>query len=815
MPGGGPQSAPARGSGALRSGNQDCAAPAASFRRRRLARRPGYMRSTAGPQIGFLAPAVGTPFWPQGEVCSEKSESRTAQCALDSGSQWQGPSAGSPVPKGTTASILTSLGHLRLALSPVRGATGLFGIQLRAAAKLPNRITRSCGPGNISCQGELPSMDSAEPPDLSWDAACSEGARGTWTKGCLASEEVSSDSCSLASGLKAPSAPEGCQDAFTSSFSFIRLSLGSAGERGEAEGCPPSREAKAPCQSLEETEAMAADLERPHADLRLLSLSCSLKTAQGPEHCVQAAGGSPSLACEKLALLATDTASSCFQGNILGDALPSDLLLRKCESVLLDCLLSHRRQLEVKSLRLNLQKLQEKAIEDDDFDKAEMLKQKLEELEKEKSDLQFQLPSRQPALRSLLHQLGAQAQAALHRALQVGSDSPQTTLRTELKPLVPTAQDHLHVAITRRDWLLQEKQQLQREIEALQARMSVLEAKDHRLRKEIDELEQLLPWQGCDLTPLVGRLSLGELQEVSKDLQDTLALANQIPLRAEPPETIKSLQDRIKSLNLSLKEITAKVCMSEELCSTLRKKVNDIETQLPGLLEAKMLAISGNHFCMAKELTEDITSLTSEREGLKGLLNKLLVLSSRNVKKLGSIREDYDRLRRELDHGETAYETSVKEKTMKYMAVLEDKLHSCKCPLLGKVWEADLEACQLFIQSLQLQEGRDNQSADDEKQVDDLGGAIPPRLHCEHERKTPLEALEEWKAHLTTSPHCAITEQKEESYIFSAELGEKCEAIGKKLLYLEDQLHTAIHSHDEELIHILSSCRLKTCQDIL
>ena len=33
--------------------------------------------------------------------------------------------------------------------------------------------------------------------------------------------------------------------------------------------------------------------------------------------------------------------------------------------------------------------------------------------------------------------------------------------------------------------------------------------------------------------------------------------------------------------------------MSERLCSALRKKVNDIETQLPALFEAKMLAISG------------------------------------------------------------------------------------------------------------------------------------------------------------------------------------------------------------------------------
>lgn len=64
---------------------------------------------------------------------------------------------------------------------------------------------------------------------------------------------------------------------------------------------------------------------------------------------------------------------------------------------------------------------------------------------------------------------------------------------------------------------------------------------------------------------------------------------------------------------------------------------------------------AGNHFCTAKELTEEIRSLTLEREGLEGLLHKLLVLSSRNVQKLGSVKEDYSRLRQELDQGRAAY----------------------------------------------------------------------------------------------------------------------------------------------------------------
>lgn len=69
--------------------------------------------------------------------------------------------------------------------------------------------------------------------------------------------------------------------------------------------------------------------------------------------------------------------------------------------------------------------------------------------------------------------------------------------------------------------------------------MSVLEAKDQQLRREIDLQEQLLLWQGCDLSPLMAWLSPGELQEVQEAVQDTLALASQVPLPVGPPESIR------------------------------------------------------------------------------------------------------------------------------------------------------------------------------------------------------------------------------------------------------------------------------------
>ncbi|KAF6073216.1 DISC1 scaffold protein [Phyllostomus discolor] len=781
---------------------QDCRPPTAAFRRRRLARKPGYMRREAAPQIRFLSPAVGTSFRAQGGACGEESrhsESRAGrQCGLEPGGQWRGPLVGSLLPRSTAAPAGTFAGHRGLSLAPARGTSGFCGIQFGAGTKPPSRLTRLCGP---RCQGELPPMDSAEASGPRQDATCGEGARGTQTEDWPAPEEVSGSSCGLTSGPKAPSAPASSQAAFTSSFSFIQLSLCAAGERGEAEGCPPFREA-------ENVEAKAASLDRLHEDPRLSPPLFSLKAAQGSADSAQTAGGSPGLVCEPLSALDTGAASCCSQGpSTFKNTAPHwDLLLRKCEPLLLECLLSNRRQLEVNSLRLKLQKLQEKAVEEDDYDNAEALKRRLEDLEEEKNSLHFQLPSRQPALRSLLVYLGAQAEAALRQAAQqAGGEDTPAPLGVE-----PPAQDPLGVAITRRDWLLQEKQQLQKEIAALQARISVLETKDQQLRREIDLQEQLLRWQGCDLSPLMGRLSPSELQEVREAVQDTLALANQIPLPAGPPESIRSLQDRIKPLTLSLKEITAKVCRTERLCSTLRKKVNEIDTQLPALLEAKLLAVSGSHFGTAKELTEEIRSLTSERQGLEGLLHTLSVLSSRNARKLGSIREDYSRLRRDLDHGKTAHETSLKEKAVKYMDVLSDKLRSCTCPLLGRVWGADLEACQLLLQSLQLPEPGGSPSAAEEKQVDDSGGAasatVPGRCpppQSEDERRTPLQALGEWRAQPAPSPPRADSKQREELYIISAELGEKCEAIGQKLLYLEDQLHVAIQNHDEDLIHCL------------
>ncbi|XP_027727593.1 disrupted in schizophrenia 1 protein-like [Vombatus ursinus] len=814
-----------RGSGRSNSGGhspgkQGQLLPTGSFQKKRLARRPGYMRTDTRPRIECLSAAAHPSFNLKelGQSKDGMAELKTCTMARLGDSdlirQGFGSSIGNPILKGSRV-----IGH---------SIPGNFWSQPGSSTKLTDSVTDLTDSSASVCLGSFPPPHRPEVPLDPWEVV--EGIR---TQDPSVQKEAN-NSCDHVGCQQTPTTPPSPHDVFNSSFSFIRLSLRSAGERGEAEGCLLTKEVERTCQSptdvRTENTNVNESVKRQGSsgaceDLRLASQPCDCRSAQGPVGTLLASSTQPEK--EVFSFTHTDAAISCsldsssigssvtsgYESSIMASDHSWDTLVKKYEPVLMDCLLSNRALLKIKSLMLKLQKLQEKAVEEDNYDRAEELKQKLENLEKEKSTLKFQLPSRHPSISSFLDHFGAQVQSALHWATHgVSSEETQPQLRMDTNLTESAVQDRLQVSITRRDWLLQEKQQLQKEIEGLQARMSVLEAKDQQLRRDIEEQERFIQFQDCELTSLLGCVPLGELQEVRKALDDMLALSYEIPFSLELPGTMKSLQEKEQSLSLTIKETTSKVCTSQKLCSSLRKKVNEIETHIPALLEAKMLAVSGNSFSTAKDLTEEIRSLTSEREGLEGLINKLLVLSARNVRKLERIKEDYNRLRQEIEQGETAYENSVKEHTVKYMEILEDKLRSSRSQLLERVWEADLEACQLLIRGFQLQEVSSCVSEGEEIQIDRFEMATPapapvtsllPRPTSEDGLKPFCQPAEEWQATLYPTIQGGGCEQKEESYIISLELREKCEAISEKLLYLEDQLHAAIYSHDEGLVQAL------------
>lgn len=317
------------------------------------------MRSTPGPGIGFFSAGADTPFCvsagDSGEVFHH-SASGAGLCALDFSSQCRGPSLGSPVCKSSPASSVVSVGHLSWAQTSVSRAAGTpahFGIQCRSGTRLTDRL---CNSGDAWLQQECLSMDSGDTPVPSQDAACNEGARSAQATDSSAPAEANGSSCRFQRGSFTPPASSDPHETFVSSFSFIQLSLGSVGERGEAEGCLPSRKAESPHRSHLDMGAEAACSDRPHEDHECLSVSFSPTATQSSTDLAQQARSSFWPEWDMLSSLDFDTGSSlgpmlpgCCgdKGHSSEDAHGWDALLMRWEPVLHDCLQNSSRQLEV------------------------------------------------------------------------------------------------------------------------------------------------------------------------------------------------------------------------------------------------------------------------------------------------------------------------------------------------------------------------------------------------------------------------------------------------------------------------------------
>uniref|UniRef100_A0A3B4AP38 DISC1 scaffold protein n=1 Tax=Periophthalmus magnuspinnatus TaxID=409849 RepID=A0A3B4AP38_9GOBI len=90
-------------------------------------------------------------------------------------------------------------------------------------------------------------------------------------------------------------------------------------------------------------------------------------------------------------------------------------LVKKYDGVLHECLQNNRTHTKIESMMLKLQRLQQKAIQEDDYDAAERFGKKLEELCRERGALRLGLPSRQPTVAQFLQRLSLVVNGALQR----------------------------------------------------------------------------------------------------------------------------------------------------------------------------------------------------------------------------------------------------------------------------------------------------------------------------------------------------------------------------------------------------------------
>ncbi|XP_061645160.1 disrupted in schizophrenia 1 protein isoform X2 [Phyllopteryx taeniolatus] len=534
--------------------------------------------------------------------------------------------------------------------------------------------------------------------------------------------------------------------------------------------------------------------------------------------------------------LDSDTASASSVTSGYESATPSsdqgwDNLIKKYDHVLQNCLHNNRTHTKIESMMLKLQRLQQKAIVDDDYDAAERFGKKLEELYKERGALKLGLPSRQPSVALFLQRLREVVQSALHRA-----DSSQPRSGAEFDA------GERSDAVRSRDRFIQEKRTVEEEIKELQQRLAELKDRSRCLDQQIQQEEQQMEAEELEGSVLRSCTTV-QLQDMSQSLHDLVMSKNRIQISVSPPASMLRLQEQEQALNLSIKEATAKVVMSQKLGSSLRRKVSETETQLLALHEAKLAAISGNDFSSAKELKAEMKAVYQEQERLEALANRLHSLSSGSSQELARMKEQQQQLRQELEHREVQHgttpswqgatgskmrlpsslkpcrktENQLKDNAVKYSELLEDRLRSCSCSGLERIWEADLEACHLFLRGLQLRISICS-GADVDDHLTTTGYASTQMCPKEEEDCAMLTALGgRWcpEANLQNSEFT----KKLEEFLFcmednnpqdvssddeAADLAERCELISDRLMTLEDDLQTAILNRDQTLADILS-----------
>ncbi|XP_067241740.1 disrupted in schizophrenia 1 protein isoform X2 [Chanodichthys erythropterus] len=472
----------------------------------------------------------------------------------------------------------------------------------------------------------------------------------------------------------------------------------------------------------------------------------------------------------------SDSTSSVTSG--YDSATPSsdqsrDGLIKKYEDVLQDCLQNNRTNTKIESIMTKLQRLQHKAVLDDDYDKAERFGKKLEELRRERATLKPGLPSRHPEVTGFLERLRTAVHSALRRTdmdcRQNGDVSDdQGSGSSQIRPQT-------------REKLLETKQRIQKEMCELQRRLQELQEQSRAVEEQLEG-------------PVLRACDSAQLRLTARALDDMTTSEHRPLISMSPPAEILRLQEQERTLSLSIKEATAKAVMSQRLAGSLRRKVSESETQLLALHEAKLAAISGNDFGSAKELKAEIRSVYGERDRLEGLVRKLQALSTGSGDDLTRMKEQHSRIKLELQEREAQYERSLKENTLKYIELLEDRLHSCGCPALEHIWEADLEACHLLLKGLDQR----NPSVSETEDLPSIPGSSSDVLPFTKEEAdcAMLTALGGRWCPEADLQHSEFTKDLCGE---TAELTERCELISNRLHYLEDHLQTAIDNHDKDL----------------
>ncbi|XP_019642426.1 PREDICTED: myosin-11-like isoform X2 [Branchiostoma belcheri] len=303
-----------------------------------------------------------------------------------------------------------------------------------------------------------------------------------------------------------------------------------------------------------------------------------------------------------------------------------------------------------------------------------------------------------------------------------------------------------------------------------------------------------------------------QAQELSTRAEDMMALPVYTGTINTNNQQITRLKEQQQERQREVQELTTQVLRYQTRVTDLTKQLGETAAQMPVLQEAKQLAVAGYNFSEAKRLADEIKTLEDKRVAKEKELVRAQEDVEQQTQNLEMSKKVFKEVQEELKQKEEENDAVRKDEAYQLYQELQLQLDRCANDVIRSVLQADMTACQLWIQdicekhhlplpqelqALDLQgilgEDDDDMVAMDTSCVGD-GGVL--KATGPENKEAPTGGSCAAEDHMQACEAAGGSCQAED-YV------QACEAFSMRLLELEDQLQEAVGQEDYEAAQTL------------
>ncbi|CAH1261577.1 DISC1 [Branchiostoma lanceolatum] len=349
--------------------------------------------------------------------------------------------------------------------------------------------------------------------------------------------------------------------------------------------------------------------------------------------------------------------------------------------------------------------------------------------------------------------------------------------------------------------LEEQAREASREEQSLRDREAELQGEEERLQDSLQSIQERASHMTC------------QAQELSIRAEDMSALPVCTGVITTDNKQLTRLKEQQQERQREVQELTTQVLRFQTRVTDLNKQLGETTAQVPVLQEAKQLAVAGYNFSEAKRLADEIKDLEDKRVSKEEELVKARGDVKQLTQDLETSKKVLKEVQEELKQKEEEHDTARKDEAYRLYQELQLQLERCTNNIIRSVLQADMTACQLWIQDIcekhHLPLPQELQALDLHSilgEEDDIMVAMDTSCVRENgmskaasSEETPTGAA----GGSSTAEDCMQACDAADSSCPAEDYVQACEAISMRLLELEDQLQEAVGQEDYDAAQTL------------